>query len=238
MGFHTRYSDGAANLHPAEDFDGTAVLLYDAATNQGEIGRLKAGWFFRFLFGPDPLREKLTLLWHDHFATAHSKVDDVSLMRRQNDTLHKHAKGKFADLLNAGVREPALLLYLDAQTNRKGHANENLGRELLELFTLGVGNYTEADVKEAARALTGWSVDEGKFVEIPARHDGGEKTIAGRKAKYDGAKLLELLAQHPATAQRIAAKLARQFFGETGAPADAMKQLADGLRERALNIAW
>ncbi len=233
-----RLLDGSANLHAAKDYDGTAVLLQSAATSQGEIGRLKASWFYRFLFSPDPLLEKLTLLWHDHFATAHSKVDDVALMRQQNDTLRKHAKGKFCDLLNAGVREPALLLYLDAQTNRKGHANENLGRELLELFTLGVGNYSEADVKESARALTGWSVDEGKFVEIADRHDGSEKTILGRKAKYDGAKLLEWLLQQPAMARRVAVKLARQFFGESGVPADAMKQLADGLRERDLHIAW
>src|SRR5262249_39667275 len=160
-------------------------------TSQGEIGRLKASWFYRFLFSADPLLEKLTLLWHDHFATAHSKVDDVGLMRRQNDTLRRHAKGKFSDLLSASVREPALLLYHDALTNRNGHANENLGRELLELFTLGVGNYTETDVKEAARALTGWFVDEGKFVEIADRHDGGEKTILGRKARFNGAKLLK-----------------------------------------------
>src|SRR5262249_21054017 len=233
-----RLLDGSANPHAASDFGGTATLLYDAATAQGEIGRLKAAWFYRFLFGPDPLLEKLTLLWHDHFATANSKVDDAGLMRRQNDTLRKHAKGKFADLLNAAVREPALLLYLDAQTNRKGHANENLGRELLELFTLGVDNYTEADVKEAARALTGWSVDEGSFTFVAARHDDGEKTILGRKARFDGAKLLELLAAQPATARRVAAKLVRQFFGESGAPADAVKQLADGLGERDLNVAW
>ena len=79
-------------------------------------------------------------------------------MGRQNDSLRRHARGRFADLLNAAVREPALLLYLDAQTNRKGLANENLARELMELFTLGVGNYSETDVKEAARALTGWTV--------------------------------------------------------------------------------
>jgi uncharacterized protein (DUF1800 family) len=233
-----RLLDGAANLHAAKDYQDTATLLYDAATNQGEIGRLKAGWFFRFLFGPDPLLEKLTLLWHDHFATANSKVEDVGLMRRQNYALRKHARGKFADLLAASVREPALLFYLDAPANRKGHANENLARELMELFTLGVGNYTEADVKEAARALTGWSVDEGQFVVVPERHDDGEKTVLGRKGKLDGAQLVELLLGQPATARRIVAKLVRVFFGESGVPADAQKQLADGLREHGLNIGW
>lgn len=233
-----RLLDGSANRHGVSDYDATAALLADAAVTQGEIGRLKAGWFFRFLFSPDPLLEKLTLLWHDHFATANGKVGDPGLMRRQNDTLRKHAKSKFADLLNAAVREPALLLYLDAQTNRKGHANENLARELMELFALGIGNYTEGDVKEAARALTGWSVEEGKFVEIAEWHDDGEKTILGRKERFDGSQLLELMLKQPSLADRIVLKLVRQFFGERGIPAEAAKQLADGLRERELNVGW
>jgi uncharacterized protein (DUF1800 family) len=233
-----RLLGGIANMHPAKDFEATAGLVADAAVSRDEIGRLRAGWFYRFLFGPDPLLEKLTLLWHDHFATANTKVDDVALMRRQNDTLRKRARGKFADLLNAAVREPALLLYLDAQTNRKGHPNENLGRELMELFTLGVGRYTETDVKEAARALTGWSVADGKFVEVAESHDAGEKTVLGTKGAFDGARLVELLARQPAVADRIVLKLVRQFFGELGVPAGAAEQLAAGLRERELDIGW
>jgi uncharacterized protein (DUF1800 family) len=234
----SRLLDGMANPHAAKGFDSTAGQLFDAAVSQGEIGRLKAGWFYRFLLGPHPLLEKVTLLWHDHFATANSKVGDAGRMRRQNDTLRKHALGKFADLLNASVREPALLFYLDAQTNRKGHANENLARELMELFTLGVGNYTEADVKEAARALTSWGVDDGKFVELPERHDAGEKTVLGVKGEFDGTRLVDLLLKQPATADRIVKKLVRQFFGDGGVSADAAKQLAAGLRERELDIAW
>ncbi len=234
----SRLLSGTANLHAAKEFDTTSSLLFDAAVTQGEIGRLKAGWFYRFLFGPHPLHEKLTLLWHDHFATANSKVDDAGRMRRQNDTLREHAFGKFGTLLNAVVRDPALLAYLDAPTNRKGHANENLAREVMELFTVGVGNYTEADVKEAARALTGWSVDDGKFVEQPERHDTGEKTVLGTKGKLDGTQLVTLLLKQPATADRIVKKLARQFFGDSGVSADAAKQLAAGLRERDLDIAW
>jgi uncharacterized protein (DUF1800 family) len=233
-----RLLTGAANLHTSTAFDSTALLLTDAAVSQGEIGRLKAAWFYRFLVSPDPLLEKLTLLWHDHFATSNAKVEDVALMRRQNDTQRNHAKGRFADLLNASIREPALLLYLDAQTNRKGRANENLGRELMELFTLGVGHYSEADVKDAARALTGWAVDDGQFSEIAERHDAGEKTILGQKGNFNGTELITLLLKQPATAERIAVKLCRQFFGENVVPADGMKQLADGLRNHDLNIAW
>jgi len=229
---------GTANLHPAKEFGAVAALLFDAAVTQGEIGRLKAAWFYRFLLGPDPLREKLTLVWHDHFATANSKVDSPGLMRRQNDVLREHAVGRFAALLNATVREPALLLYLDAQTNRKGHANENLGRELMELFTLGVGNYTEADVKEAARALTGWSVDDGAFVEVPEWHDDGEKAVLGTKGPFDGAALVELLLKQPRVADRLVLKLVRLFFGAGGVPPAAAEQLAADLRARDLDIGW
>src|SRR4029450_12946956 len=111
----------------------------------------------------------------------------------QNDTLRKNARGKFGDLVNAGVREPALLVWLDAPANRKGHPNENLGRELMELFTLGIGHYTESDVKEGARALTGWTVDEDRFAEVPVRHDAGEKTLLGRKGAWTGSDLVRML---------------------------------------------
>jgi uncharacterized protein (DUF1800 family) len=221
-----------------EGFATTADLLAESAVSAGEIGRLKAWWFYRVLFGPDVLGEKLTLLWHDHFATAQSKVRDVALMRRQNDTFRKHARGKFADLLTASVKEPAVLVYLDAPANRKGHANENLARELMELFTLGIGNYSETDVKEAARALTGWTVEDGQFTVNAGRHDTGAKSILGRKGELTGDDLVKTLLGHPATADRIVFKLCRLFFGEKGVPAEARKALAAGLRERALDISW
>ena len=104
------------------------------------------------LFGPDPLTERLTLMWHDHFATSNLKVNDLALMRRQNETLRSLCRGPFGRLLHAMLRDPALLIWLDAPENTKGHPNENLARELMELFTLGVGHYSEDDVKQAARA--------------------------------------------------------------------------------------
>jgi uncharacterized protein (DUF1800 family) len=233
-----RLLNGQASAHTPPGFAATADLLADTAVAAGDIGRLKAWWFYRMLFGPDPLGEKLTLLWHDHFATANSKVQDPALMRRQNDTLRKHSGGKFADLLNAAVREPALLLYLDAQANRKGRPNENLARELMEPFTLGVGPYSEADVKEAARALTGWTVVDGHFAESAPRRDGGEKTILGKTGKWTGADLVRILLDHPATAERIATKLCRLYFGEKAVPPDAVRALAAGLREHDLDIGW
>jgi hypothetical protein len=229
---------GQANPATPPDFAATADLLADSAVVAGDIGRLKAWWFYRMVFTPDPLGEKLTLLWHDHFATANAKVQDPRLMRRQNDTLRRHTRGNFAELLNAAVREPALLTYLDAPANRKGHPNENLARELMELFTLGVGYYTETDVKEAARALTGWTVTEGNFTETPDRHDPGEKTILGKTGNWTGSDLVKILLGHPATAERIAFKLCRQFFGENAVPPAAVKELAAGLRERDLDVGW
>ncbi len=233
-----RLLKGTAGPNTPEDFDSTAELLSDSAVTAGEIGRLKAWWFYRLVFGPDALGEKLTLLWHDHFATANSKVQDVGLMRRQNDSFRKHARGKFADLLTASVKEPAVLIYLDALANRKGHANENLARELMELFTIGIGNYSEKDVKEAARALTGWTVEDGQFLVKPARHDTGAKTILGKSGPLTGDDLLKTLLAHPATAERIVFKLCRLFFGEKGVPAEAKKSLAAGLRERELDVGW
>jgi uncharacterized protein (DUF1800 family) len=227
---------GQASITVPPQFATIADLLADSAVASGDMGRLKAWWFYRMLFGPDPLGEKLTLLWHDHFATANSKVQEPALMRRQNDTLRRYARGRFADLLNAGVREPALLLYLDAQANRKGHANENLGRELMELFTLGVGHYSEADVKEAARALTGWTVEDNQFAEIANRHDDGPKTILGKTGKWTGSDLVKILLDQPATSERIATKLCRLYFGENPLPADALATLAAELREHELDL--
>jgi uncharacterized protein (DUF1800 family) len=233
-----RLLTGHATMSVPAQFATTADLLADSAVAAGAIERLKASWCYRLLLGPDPLGEKLTLLWHDHFATANSKVRDAALMRRQNDTFRKHARAPFAALLIASVQQPALLLYLDAQANRKGRPNENLGRELMELFTLGVGHYSEADVKEATRALTGWTVEDGQFTVDTAWHDGGEKTILGQTAKWDGSGLVKRLLDHSATAERLATKLCRLFLGEKSLSQDVVQALAAGLREQDLDIGW
>jgi uncharacterized protein (DUF1800 family) len=123
-------------------------------------------------------------------------------------------------------------------SNRAGHPNENLAREMMELFTLGVGNYTEADVKDGARALTGWTIEDGQFAESPLPHDDGEKTVLGRTGRWNGSDLVKLLLDEPATADRIALKLCRLFFGENAVQPGAMGELANGLRARRLDIGW
>jgi uncharacterized protein (DUF1800 family) len=182
------------------------------------------------------LGERLTLMWHNHFATSNAKVDDLGAVRRQNDLFRALGRNPFGELLTAVVRDPALLLWLDAPANRKEHPNENLGRELMELFTIGIGHYSEDDVKNAARALTGWTVDDGEFKDVAARHDGGDKAILGKKGAWKGEDLLKILLEQPATAQRLAVRLGEQFFGEGVLDKAALDSLADLLRGNNLRV--
>jgi uncharacterized protein (DUF1800 family) len=188
------------------------------------------------LFSPDPLIERLTLVWHNHFATSQLKVADLAAMRGQNETLRKHARGQFGELLRAMLSDPALLIYLDAPANRQDRPNENLARELLELFTLGVGNFSEQDVKEAARALTGRSVAVGAYKFDAERHDGGEKTILAKTGPFDGDALGGILLDHPATARRLAWRICDGFLGEGVADEAAIAALAAHLRKNELSI--
>src|SRR5262249_20748093 len=176
--------------------------------------------------------------WHDHFATSNLKVNDLGLMRRQNETLSSLARAPFGRLLHAMLRDPAMLVWLDAAENTKGHPNENLARELMELFTLGIGHYSEDDVKQAARALTGWKLvgDEARFV--PIRHDAGIKTILGRTGACDADALAELLLNHPAASRRLAWRLCHEFFGEGAVDDQALDAMAEGLRAHDLNLDW
>ncbi len=231
-----RVLNGSVRIGVPDEFESTAALLADAAVASGDINRLKAWWIFRMLGSPDPLGERLTLMWHDHFATAQSKVEDLAVMRRQNETFRRLARAPFGDLLNASVREPALLIYLDAASNRKDHLNENLARELMELFTLGIGNFTEADVKEAARAFTGWTVDDGMFREVPSKHDDSEKTLLGRKGQWTGSSVISILLERPATARRVARRICGLLMGEGTTDERMVSALADDLLANRLNI--
>ncbi|HEY7330713.1 MAG TPA: DUF1800 domain-containing protein [Gemmataceae bacterium] len=215
-----------------KDFAATADYLVSSAA--GDLGRLKAWWVYRMLFGSDPLGERLTLMWHNHFATSAAKVGPM--VRRQNQIFREFARAPFGELLTRVVRDPALLLWLDAQANRKGKPNENLARELMELFTLGIGQYGEKDVKEAARALTGWTVVKDRLQEDPAQHDGGDKTILGRTGSWKGDDLLRFLLDHPATAERLAVRLCEWLMGEGAVAAGGIKALAAWLRRRNLEI--
>jgi uncharacterized protein (DUF1800 family) len=221
-----------------EDFEATSRLLADAAVASGNIHRLKAWWLYRMIFSPDPLGERLTLLWHNHFATSNRKVQDVAMMRRQNDVCRRFARAPFAELLTHAIKDPAVLVWLDADSNRRERPNENLARELMELFTLGVGNYTESDVKEAARALTGWTVKNGEFRDVAAYHDEGEKLILGRRGNSSGDDLADILLKQEATSRRLAGRICELLMGEKVVEQEAVQELAGGLRDHELNLDW
>jgi hypothetical protein len=204
----------------------------------GDPAALKAWWIYRMYHSPDPLTERVALVWHNHFATSNDKLGDAFAMRRQNELFRKLGRGPFGELLRAVVHDPAVLVWLDAPANRKGKPNENLGRELMELFTLGIGHYTEADVKEAARCLTGWRVSQGAFRDSPADHDDGEKTVLGKTGKWSGDDLVKILLDHPATSRRIAWRVCEWLMGEMGVDAAGLDALAAGLRKHELDVGW
>lgn len=172
----------------------------------------KMWWVARLLTTRRPLQERMVLFWHNHFATSASKVPRAELMLRQNETFRQLALGSFREMLLAVSRDPAMLLWLDNHLNRKGKPNENYARELLELFTMGIGNYTEQDVKEAARAFTGWSLrPRVGFQFVSAWHDDGEKVFLGQRGNFDGTDIIDILVKQPKTAEYLCRKLFRFF---------------------------
>ncbi len=205
-------------------------FFYGLFANQIETQRLGLWWANRMLTTRRPLEEKLTLFWHGHFATGAGKVRDYRMMRRQNEMLRQHASGRFRDLLVGILTDPAMLVYLDNGENVKAHPNENFGRELLELFTMGVGNYTERDVREAARAFTGWTNDVLEFRFDAGQHDFGPKTFLGHTGPFDGEDIVNLILEQPVTAEFMAAKIYR-FFVRDEIDAPVQKDLARTFRD-------
>jgi uncharacterized protein (DUF1800 family) len=191
-----------------------------------EVG-LQVWWLTKMLHTPRPLEEKMTLFWHGHLTSALQKVKDPNAMQAQNALFRANALGNYGTLLRAISRDGAMIRWLDLQTNRKGAPNENYARELMELFTLGVGNYTEDDVDEVARAFTGWSATpDGRFQFNADQHDAAPKTILGQTGPFDGDNVSDMLAAHPTTARFMANKLFR-FFAYPGAEPAVIDRFAD-----------
>lgn len=170
-------------------------------------------WLQRMIVTNRPLQEKLTLFWHGHLTSSITRVNQLRFtMISQNELLRRGALGSFRDLLLNVSKDPAMILWLDNNTNRKNKPNENFARELFELFTLGRDRgYTEADIREAARAFTGWFQRDGVFRFDAAQHDNGQKTVFGRTGNLDGGDVVDLAVAHPATGPYLAAKL-WEFF--------------------------
>jgi uncharacterized protein (DUF1800 family) len=195
-----------------------------AAAEAQQLGRW---WLDRMAAVDAPFPERMAWFWHTHFATSIQKVKFAKLMYQQNETFRQFGRGDFRGLAQAMIVDPAMLIWLDGQGNKVGKPNENLAREFMELFSLGVGNYTETDVREAARALTGWRLnytsDTPSFV--PRAHDPGPETVLGRSASFDAPALVNLLVQEPASPKFVATRIWTRFVADTPPDAATMDRL-------------
>lgn len=225
--------DGAAPApSPARPRGAAGKPLVNAAPLQEQDRQLRNWWVEEMLVTDQPLVERMVLFWHNHFTTGLQKVRLVPAVYRQNVLFRRHALGNFATLLREVARDPAMLIYLDGARNRASQPNENFARELLELFTLGEGHYAEADIKAAARAFTGWSLDResGGFRFYPALHDNNDKTFLGRTGNFDGGDILDIILAQPRTAEFVVAKLWREFVSLRRDEAE-IRRLAGVLRD-------
>ena len=194
-----------------QDVDGLIGGILDF----NNIEDVRTWWIYRMVHSQRPLVEKMAFFWHGHFASSVGKVGNAFLMFQQNQLFREFGLGGFGGLLQRVARDPAMLLYLDGASNKKGHPNENFAREVMELFTTGLGHYDERDVQEAARAFTGWGLkDQKAFSFNTGDHDFGPKTFLGKTGPWDGADVLDLLSDHPATAERLMRKLFSFFVFE------------------------
>jgi hypothetical protein len=223
-------------------------LAPETLPEEGNTGGLQGWWLYRMLKTFHPLRERMTLFWHNHFATSIVKVQDPALMWQQNRLIRKHALGKFGPFLLAMSKDPAMLIWLDSNSNVRGKPNENYAREVMELFTLGVGHYTEKDVREAARCFTGWHTSparclprhgapQPRFLFNRFQHDDGVKTLLGRTGNWDGGDVVRILLEQPACALFLVRKLYRAFVSEGETPPDRLLEpLAEQLRKSDYDI--
>lgn len=204
-------------------------------------------WTARMLVTQRPLQEKMTLFWHDHFATSGEKVNQGGMLYLQNEILRQNATGRFRDLLMQVSQDPAMLFWLDNQFNVKGKPNENFAREVMELFTLGIGNYTEKDIQEGARAFTGWTFQrtnrkegddirpQASFLVRPFLHDNGDKTYLGASGNLSGEDVINHLCDMPRTAEYLTWKL-WEWFAYKDPDKALVSRLSDKFRQSNLNI--
>ncbi len=201
-----------------EEFERETDALAPSIARANSGAQARAWWLYRMLYTPHPLRERLTLFWHNHFATSDRKVNNAGFMLGQYRLMYRHALGSFRTLLQEMSRDPAMMVWLDTRDSKKGNPNENYARELMELFSLGIGNYTEHDVREGARAFTGWEIRDGAAVFNPAQHDGGAKTFLGQTGNWDGADIVRICLEQDSAAYFVAGKLYRFLVSETAPP--------------------
>jgi uncharacterized protein (DUF1800 family) len=209
--------------------------LNQAARNE-RLAHMKTWWLDRMIRTVRPLEEKMTLFWHGLLVSSFTTVKNSYHLYLQNQLLRKHAVGNYKDLILAISKDPAMLEYLNNNQNKKAKPNENYARELMELFTMGIGNYTENDIKNSARAFSGWTFAGESFVFNPREHDTGEKTFLGKTGNFDGTDIIRIIFEQPATAKYIAGRLIK-FFAVDEPPAEAVEALAKVIRASNYEIA-
>ena len=214
LGEKVRAEGTQRRLQPVVD-----KFFYSLTANSIETQRLALWWANRMLVTNRPLEEKLTFFWHGHFATSESKTRDYRMMFKQYEMFRSGATGDLRTLLVGILKDPGMLVFLDNGENVKSHPNENFGRELLELFTMGVGNYSERDVREAARSFTGWTNDALAFKFDAAQHDDGQKAFLGQSGPFNGEDIIDIILKQPVTAEFVSGKLYRFFVREEISPA-------------------
>jgi uncharacterized protein (DUF1800 family) len=238
---HAKTLDRVLSGEPeSDDFSHTSEFMAtERSMPQGAPqGRLSAWWLDRMLKTRYPLREKMTLFWHNHFATSNAKVQNARYMLGQYQLMQKYALASFHDLLVAMGSDPAMLVWLDTITSTKGNPNENYARELMELFSLGIGNYTEKDIREAAKAFTGYEVKDGKGTLNTRQHDDGEKTVFGKTGKFKGEDIANLCLEKEVCPRFIVRKLYRFLISESdNAPAELIDPLAEQYRASGFDTA-
>jgi len=210
-------------LRPEADvaaFNRTYDDYEESAAGAGSADGLRAWWLRRMILTPHPLLEKMTLFWHNHFATSNAKVGSAMLMQRHVHLLRTHALGRYEPLLEAVSRDPATLVWLGADANRKALPNDAYARELMGRFSMGTGNFSEQDIQEAARAFTGWFVLRDRLRFIPHEHDPGKKKVLGQEGNFDGDDVVRIVLQQPATPRLLVRKLYRWLISETHPPGD------------------
>jgi len=226
--------------------DALWATMSQAVRDGNNAGQLPALWLYRMLASPHPLREKMTLFWHNHFATSNLKVQNAGFMLGQYELMRRHAFGRFRPFLEDMSRDPAMMVWLDTTQSTRQQPNENYARELMELFSLGIQNvrrpgkrnYTEQDIREAARAFTGWRVDAGQAVFRAADHDNSEKTVFQQRGRFGGDDIVRLCLEQESTAYFLCRKLFVFFVSETIPPtAELLKPLATEFRRSDYNIA-
>lgn len=223
--------DGNRRAQPVVD-----RFFYWLRASRLETNRVAYWWADRMLRTNRPLEEKMALFWHGHFATHEDKVRDYRKMLAQLQLFQRAGLGNFRTLMIGAAQDPAMLAFLDAGVNVKGSPNENFAREIMEMFSLGVGHYGEADIREAARAFTGWNFVGTSFVVNAAQHDDGEKTVLGRTGRFGGVEVIDIILAQPAAAEYVAERIYRFFVRDEITP-EIRRELGQVLREARYEIA-